>query len=135
MSSSWACDPRLTSTIEGSYRNALPTFTSTLQTFLAAQCALVGDQLWPADAEASVLQDPNYDFIVVGAGSAGSVVANRLSEVPQWKVLLIEAGGNPALSTEAPQIYFNNLNTPLDWGYKTEPQEKFCRAYKDQRCA
>ncbi|KAJ8713014.1 hypothetical protein PYW08_008318 [Mythimna loreyi] len=130
---SWACDPSVTSMIVDTYQAAGPLFAQTLQTIFAAQCALVGDHIWPDDATNAVLQDPNYDFIVVGAGSAGAVVANRLSEVPEWKVLLVEAGGNPTLATEIPQIFYNSLKTPIDWGYSTQPQDA-CRGYKTKGC-
>jgi len=63
-----------------------------------------------------------FDYIVVGAGSAGCVLANRLSENPNHRVLLIEAGGrdiNPWI--HIPVGYFKTLhNAKTDWCYKTE---------------
>lgn len=64
-----------------------------------------------------------YDYIVVGAGSAGCVLANRLSADPSLRVLLLEAGGrdtNPWI--HVPVGYFKTLHNPnTDWCYKTDP--------------
>ena len=63
------------------------------------------------------------DFIVVGAGSAGCVLANRLSADPKVRVVLLEAGGkdsNPWI--HIPVGYFKTMHNPaVDWCYKTEP--------------
>jgi len=64
-----------------------------------------------------------FDVIIVGAGSTGCVLANRLSAHPQTRVLLIEAGGpeaNPVI--QVPGQWTSLLGTDLDWNYATEPE-------------
>ena len=65
-----------------------------------------------------------YDFIVVGAGSAGCAVANRLSEDGSQRVLLIEAGGRDTrISFHIPLMVVNLLKDPsVTWPFITEPQ-------------
>ncbi|XP_073960791.1 glucose dehydrogenase [FAD, quinone]-like [Choristoneura fumiferana] len=75
-----------------------------------------------------------YDFIVVGAGASGCVVANRLSAVEKWKVLLLEAGPEEPDVTLVPALSVTLLNSNVDWQYKTMPSHDTCLAYQDQRC-
>ena len=64
-----------------------------------------------------------YDFIVVGTGSAGSCVAARLSEVSDVSVLALEAGGEPyPENVTNPQLWYTLFGTPIDWGYLSVPQ-------------
>ena len=67
----------------------------------------------------------NFDYIIIGAGSAGCVLANRLSENPKNKVLLIEAGGKDSYPwIHIPVGYYKTMHNPkTDWCYKTEPDE------------
>ncbi|KAL0130230.1 hypothetical protein PUN28_002071 [Cardiocondyla obscurior] len=62
-----------------------------------------------------------FDFVIVGAGVAGSIIARRLSESSWRRVLLIEAGPEEPSMTAVPGFAFNALNTSLDWNFMTEP--------------
>jgi choline dehydrogenase len=64
-----------------------------------------------------------YDYVIVGAGSAGCVLANRLSEDPTTRVLLLEAGNeDKPLRVRAPGLYNLLWRTKYDWDLYTEPQ-------------
>ncbi len=64
-----------------------------------------------------------HDYIIVGAGSAGCVLANRLSEDPSVRVLLLEAGGkDSSLKIKIPAAFPQQFHTKLDWDFATEPE-------------
>src|ERR1700730_3628866 len=64
-----------------------------------------------------------YDYVIVGAGSSGCVLANRLTEDPSTTVLLLEAGGpDEAQKFHIPAAFSRLFKTPLDWAYQTEEQ-------------
>ncbi|XP_055845343.1 glucose dehydrogenase [FAD, quinone] [Episyrphus balteatus] len=78
--------------------------------------------------------DRAYDFIIIGGGSAGTVLASRLSEIPHWKILLLEAGGHETEISDVPLLSLYLHKSKMDWKYRTQPQPTACQAMKDKRC-
>ncbi|KAG6861060.1 hypothetical protein C0995_004402 [Termitomyces sp. Mi166 len=70
------------------------------------------------------VQHVNYDFIVVGGGTGGNVIANRLTENPKFNVLVLEAGPSNAdvLSSQVPWLAPTIWNSAYDWNFTTVPQ-------------
>ncbi|KAF2878936.1 hypothetical protein ILUMI_27240 [Ignelater luminosus] len=79
--------------------------------------------------------DKKYDFIIVGAGSAGAVVANRLSEIGSWKILLLEAGYPENNLAQYPVLAPVLQLTDYNWDFTAEPQNNACLAVETRRCA
>ncbi|PSN57089.1 Glucose dehydrogenase [FAD, quinone] [Blattella germanica] len=106
-----------------------------LPPFLAALAYYHYDLFDPESRPINVKQlRSDYDFVIIGGGTAGAILANRLSEVPEWNVLLLEAGGDEPEIADVPLLSIYLHGSALDWKYRTQPQESACQAMRDKRC-
>ncbi|XP_059619952.1 glucose dehydrogenase [FAD, quinone]-like [Phlebotomus argentipes] len=111
----------------GQSTGAVNQYISLLFNYLTiSQCSLSSPETWPRDYGDIAIRKgfEEYDFIIVGAGSAGCVLANRLSENPRWKILLLEAGGDPPIESAIIGLSVSLTKTQYDWEYYTELPQK-----------
>uniref|UniRef100_A0A0A1WV92 Glucose dehydrogenase [acceptor] n=1 Tax=Zeugodacus cucurbitae TaxID=28588 RepID=A0A0A1WV92_ZEUCU len=102
----------------------------------AAKCELTRASQWPADFgdEALRVGLEKYDYVVVGAGTAGSVLASRLTENARIKVLLLEAGGDPPIESEIFTLSSTLHHSPYTWTDYAEPNPNCCQGMQLGRC-
>ncbi|XP_017788629.1 PREDICTED: glucose dehydrogenase [FAD, quinone]-like [Habropoda laboriosa] len=99
------------------------TFMTLLDTYIRAKddISQLCERVRPVDPPAY-----QYDYIVVGGGTAGSAVASRLSDHPEWKVLVLEAGPDEPPGADVPSMVAMFLGTALDWQYLTSDEKNAC---------
>ncbi|KAI5709582.1 hypothetical protein M8J75_001418 [Diaphorina citri] len=109
-------------------------FSQFLTTIIGQTCEF-GNVAYPDDRSNDVLDSHvKIDMVVVGSGSSGSVIANRLSEVSKWNVLLIEAGDNSYVASNVPGLVFTQMKTSIDWAYQSEKQSGVCEGLQNGVC-
>ncbi|XP_045480482.1 glucose dehydrogenase [FAD, quinone]-like [Harmonia axyridis] len=92
------------------------------------------DLLGDVENTKNIFNYGDFDFIIVGGGSAGSVVANRLSEVLNWNILLLEAGDINDDFTDIPYVFDASGKSDRNWGYLTVPQKNGCFGRINRQC-
>jgi choline dehydrogenase len=106
---------------------------SFVQLAVAAGATLATAEVWAQElGDAAITQRYNarnladsYDYIVVGSGSGGAVVAGRLAAETDARVLVLEAGGTDQIDAVLnPLMWPTNIRSERDWGYTAEPSDK-----------
>ena len=125
--------PELNSSLNESYN-----VSELAGSLFLTQLLLTAATTWATDGRnrSSNTIRSNYDYIVVGGGAAGSVIAARLAENPKISVLLLEAGGSTSDESDMPALYQGLVARPTSlirdiW---TEPQPEVCRSHPQRRC-
>ncbi|XP_075557044.1 glucose dehydrogenase [FAD, quinone]-like isoform X1 [Dermacentor variabilis] len=100
---------------------------------LAAAALMTPCHCWPTFGRKRTRLLDSYDYVIVGGGSAGSVLANRLSADPGNNVLLLEAGGPETVAEQVPFLAPFLATEANTWGYKTVPQKDACLGFPERR--
>ncbi|CAK1541575.1 unnamed protein product [Leptosia nina] len=112
-------------------------FLNAISTVILTHCSIFDDYRWPPDNSNIILEketEISYDFLIIGAGSAGSLVAGEMSNSNIGSVLLIEAGDDPGIDSEIPAFLFLNQNSDIDWYYKTSRSKDSCLGFINESC-
>lgn len=115
------------------FKFILPTYTDEISDSIASYAQEEFNQQANEPHDQEILQ-PEYDFIIVGAGTAGCTLANRLTEVPEWKVLLVEVGAVEDFAMDIPLLVNYLQFTSANWGYKTAPSKRYCAGFVNGQC-
>ncbi|XP_063922039.1 glucose dehydrogenase [FAD, quinone]-like [Zophobas morio] len=75
-----------------------------------------------------------YDLVIVGAGTAGCILATRLSEIAKISILLLEAGGEENDFNQILAMWPYNLFSDFNWGYFSTPQKRSCLGMNNSQC-
>ena len=120
-----ACPPRSSGTFQ-------VLFNQLILSLLNSTCEII--KPYPADISLGGLEFTKFDFIVVGSGSSGSVIANRLTEVPEWEVLLIDVGHDPPIESDVPGWVPYVWEPPNIFQYYAEKTSQYCLGQVNQQC-